>query len=1727
MARTFKRQPYSVSTDKDDYEQANFFTHAQFKGISDDKNDVIADQLTFADAKNVYIDEANVLTSRPPFKFYDGEGYIVEQWLFGSYGLRLHRILTTTYHTGDYWPYLIAPSDWYPGDAWPTGQDSLGRDYGNPPRGWLQGDVWPYDAPPADGTDYRVNNPSNYAMEDLYFTFIIRCITHSTVSGTYNGSTIYGEYGWKIPVMILGWDFLPKVTCTQVEDKIFIWFAGLDFIDFNTAGVLMSDGNNYPYFESAVKYLYFPIHKLVINGIESDLETKNFLTETYKKRHQYSILSSVNFEKLSGRQVSVNLNGDMTNDTSKYLYETNIGDNQSKMLVYPYSPIGSNYYVDVVQTPRSIVMLRYSAALHTIEISFDGKSYRALPVLENIVGLPLLTKDGLWAVAFTSKGIAKCKLVAQESVDFYSNETAFSWVIDPYMRNVLINGFPGYINELDTSFVPVGHFETIDNYAYVFSGASIYTDISGNIQYLYTEWLSGTNNIMWGHTPLIVTHENTYAPLLPNDGIKVHFRYVTPTTDHKDLGAAITILTQGLNQFTNGTLTRGPDGEITFYFKQDLDNVNRSLQNDDRLFLTEILGNSRSGNQSGWAGYVHRLSADGTTLVDDAAALQPTDVISFTSVPLNVSPTDDYSSTYEYHKGDTVSRNTTINNVAGTYVFSCLQTSVGHDVTDTDYWSLLTLTLTSGGTTTTIAVTSRPTMFSNRNDGRFPTNFTRNNEARYIDITWKMFYLLYISNSRYMWEHTDNIGGVAYPNDRIRLTNRNLDTTYTVDVLTSVFGTIPTVYDTNGNVDTDVTNWPLPWTIGKPSPQNIYTGNAIILGLGNTALVDRSQYINLGINVRVTNEDNTTSLYVSQGFGFSCSQMDINMMAPLIDAEQIKYECVAAYSIKGSRAYSATAAYIVGDIVISSGTLYKCIRAGTGHAVSDTRYWQSITGEADNEVMLFDCFNKVVYEYIEDEYDTEAGTMQLVLGNSHWFKIMSNTDTVLTDRYLWVDDAVVGLPQNGMLAPIVDDAERNVMSDDEVLIALRENADDDIMYYDRNVHKLTADGTELAAGPIQSGDLVSYTPDAISEQDYLQPGAFGGTTEVPTGSRSNRFIIERLGIDEDGNWVAVSGYIKTGDLIRFRAYGSNITLPVGNPGNPFNANLVISPYNYPAAPSGWTLGDDWPSNWPTYPPIYANANGTIRFWSPRVVDEWGWEIYPGDPLPTGPILLYGATNIVKRVRPLTLDGNGVWYSIDGALWTSQLSSENILELDEYINAEIRNVVDTEGNVVGRTRLVDMRSDVPDYFAALNEYYYSFTTRQEGHNVLEITATRRDDNKLFSDKGTDLLLYLPELNEQKFANKITNLHPLAENIMGVFTDSEIWYVQTVTLNDSTIAYTKPTKSKIPVGCKAGNSVITALDGQALIFPTARGLAAMAPEAFVATTENTLTYLSDAIQDKYHKFYNNIVMSAALMPEDFSMGYRPMIKIVVYKYWLLLYRYMDREILALDTRSGTWWSWETPYPIKSLMVGARLHALLQIDFTPMTQWGIQFPVDPASLLGVSFVWTDKEVKLVIDDTTMFPSLGDTPIANIGYYDDVVAKTLNGISRLVYENKFVGDRRVVEYATPIIKWHFISQKLHFNAINNYKGIYQINTNLIGTDSIIAKLSTKVYRDGYHPEKADTMEIRINDLKTFVKRLNLMHVINFQYRFEGDETIDKALQKQLMLNSICIKYGIKEGVR
>ena len=152
-------------------------------------------------------------------------------------------------------------------------------------------------------------------------------------------------------------------------------------------------------------------------------------------------------------------------------------------------------------------------------------------------------------------------------------------------------------------------------------------------------------------------------------------------------------------------------------------------------------------------------------------------------------------------------------------------------------------------------------------------------------------------------------------------------------------------------------------------------------------------------------------------------------------------------------------------------------------------------------------------------------------------------------------------------------------------------------------------------------------------------------------------------------------------------------------------------------------------------------------------------------------------------------------------------------------------------------------------------------------------------------------------------------------------------------------------------------------------------------------------------------------------------------------------------------------------------------------------------------------------------------DLEVDDVSYWDSTVTGAINGLATLVHENDHVGDRRILHQASPTINWYFTSQRLHFDQINNYKAIKGINMSIKGDDTMSAKLSTKVFRNLYHPEQSDVMEIKVNDLRTFVKRLNLMHVIDFQFQIENDAEADT--QHQFRLNSLSVKYEVKERVR
>lgn len=459
---------------------------------------------------------------------------------------------------------------------------------------------------------------------------------------------------------------------------------------------------------------------------------------------------------------------------------------------------------------------------------------------------------------------------------------------------------------------------------------------------------------------------------------------------------------------------------------------------------------------------------------------------------------------------------------------------------------------------------------------------------------------------------------------------------------------------------------------------------------------------------------------------------------------------------------------------------------------------------------------------------------------------------------------------------------------------------------------------------------------------------------------------------------------------------------------------------------------------------------------------------------------YYTLNLSGPNLALYLANDNIYLLHNTDLYTNQLQSGTIIEIDTYENVTF----DDDGNMT-----INFRPDVPDCFSALGDYYISFATIEDGQFRLLMSDTRRDE------ETNDFLLYLPEDSEQRFSQRITNLHPLADDTMGIFTENEIWYIQAVNLdNESVTRYTKAIKSKLPVGCRQGNDVITADNGQAILFAVPRGIAYLTPQDFVSTTDRQINYISDAIQNMYNEYYFDAVKNSNA--HEFGITIPSQIKIMTYSYWICFYRYFDNQILLIDTRSNSWWKWKTPYPIIKLNNNGNLTAIMQIEKSKYAEDYL------SSLGGVSYLYCDLSYYLYQDDVL----------------DDYIDGTYN------VQISAYGERIEYQYASPIIDWSFTTQKLHFGAINNYKYVRAININTNGEGRLIAKYTTKAYRDLYHPEASVTREIKINDLRTYVNRCNLLHVVNFALSLSSEDVL---MVEPLSLNSISVKYEIKGQVR
>ena len=188
----------------------------------------------------------------------------------------------------------------------------------------------------------------------------------------------------------------------------------------------------------------------------------------------------------------------------------------------------------------------------------------------------------------------------------------------------------------------------------------------------------------------------------------------------------------------------------------------------------------------------------------------------------------------------------------------------------------------------------------------------------------------------------------------------------------------------------------------------------------------------------------------------------------------------------------------------------------------------------------------------------------------------------------------------------------------------------------------------------------------------------------------------------------------------------------------------------------------------------------------------------------------------------------------------------------------------------------------------------------------------------------------------------------------------------------------------------------------------------------------------------------------------------IKLYQYKDWLFMYKLEQPNLYMFDIRNQSWWYWEFPYDI------------LQILFD-----------------GISL--------------------------------NVLVKTPSGN---LYLNLEYNSNDAVDMTDTPIDWYIMSQKLHFNAPNNYKHIRQLSIIMNDMPSTMRYMLMFInYHNLENLTDRDTVEFDVHQLTTIITRVNFMKTNAFQFVIARDKS-DKYPTKFITPN-IAIKYRITERVR
>jgi hypothetical protein len=378
--------------------------------------------------------------------------------------------------------------------------------------------------------------------------------------------------------------------------------------------------------------------------------------------------------------------------------------------------------------------------------------------------------------------------------------------------------------------------------------------------------------------------------------------------------------------------------------------------------------------------------------------------------------------------------------------------------------------------------------------------------------------------------------------------------------------------------------------------------------------------------------------------------------------------------------------------------------------------------------------------------------------------------------------------------------------------------------------------------------------------------------------------------------------------------------------------------------------------------------------------------------------------------------------------------------DEYIYKPANNV-----EILEKTSKPNVNI-YPSNYSKLSSYYFSV------ENKLYISSNKTDEDGNF-------MWYFPKINTESFDFNITNLHKISDTDMAIFFNDSVSYVR---WDNDLLAY-RYYESKLQTGCKNGSDVLTTFDGKYTIFTSSRGLVAMSYQDYIASTEQSLTYLSDTI---YSIFENYITDSKS----------SNQVKLFKFGYWIVIYKQDSNKGFIFDIRNNSWW------PVSG------------IDNS------------------VKFVNIDDSVKLLSNGKIYELNKLDTN------YFDYDGKKRTKIDWFVKSQKL--------HLSALNNYKHISN-ITFVSVHDSNILQNTEYNINELDFRLQVNCYRKKVNGNINEQDDFVNVnyKVETIRTFVQRLNYSKVNEFQYQLSSDE--ENAIEIPLSLNSITIKYKIGGQVR